>query len=126
MKISDNTKAYFDGLRDGTPIGLGYFAVAFSLGIVAQKAGLTATQGFVASFLNMASAGEYALFTSIISGATYVEVAIATLIINARYLLMSCSLSQNFHKTLHIFTDFLLDSALPTKFSAFQSHKKEC
>lgn len=108
MKISDNTKAYFDGLRDGTPIGLGYFAVAFSLGIVAQKAGLTATQGFVASFLNMASAGEYALFTSIISGATYVEVAIATLIINARYLLMSCSLSQKFSQDTPYFHRFFV------------------
>ncbi|MBP5584377.1 MAG: AzlC family ABC transporter permease, partial [Bacteroidales bacterium] len=108
MKISDNTKAYFDGLRDGTPIGLGYFAVAFSLGIVAQKAGLNATQGFIASFFNMASAGEYALFTSIMAGATYVEVAIATLIINARYLLMSCSLSQKFSQETPYFHRFLV------------------
>ena len=27
------------GLRDGIPIALGYFAVAFSLGIIAKKAG---------------------------------------------------------------------------------------
>ena len=26
--------AFFEGCRDGLPIGLGYFAVAFSLGIV--------------------------------------------------------------------------------------------
>ncbi len=29
-----------DGMRDGVPIGLGYFAVAFSLGIAARNAGL--------------------------------------------------------------------------------------
>lgn len=26
-----------EGLRDGTPIALGYFAVAFSLGIIARR-----------------------------------------------------------------------------------------
>ena len=35
------------GLRDGIPIALGYFAVAFSLGIIAKKAGLTAILGFM-------------------------------------------------------------------------------
>ena len=28
-----------EGIRDGIPIGIGYFAVAFSLGIVAKNAG---------------------------------------------------------------------------------------
>ena len=59
-----NGKVFLEGLRDGVPIGLGYFAVAFSLGIVARNAGLTPIQGFIASFFNLASAGEYALFTS--------------------------------------------------------------
>lgn len=90
------SKVFLQGMRDGIPIGLGYFAVAFSLGIVAQSAGLNAVQGFIASFFNVASAGEYALFTSIQAGVTYAEVAIITLVVNARYLLMSCALSQKF------------------------------
>lgn len=88
--------AFFDGIRDGTPIGLGYFAVSFSLGIVARNAGLNAIQGFFASFFCVASAGEYALFTSMQAAATFLEIAIITLVVNARYLLMSCSLSQKF------------------------------
>ena len=56
---------YFEGLRDGFPIGLGYFAVSFSLGIAARNAGLTVTQGLLSSLLCNASAGEYALFTLI-------------------------------------------------------------
>ena len=90
------SKVFLEGIRDGLPIGLGYFAVAFSLGIVARNAGLNATQGFIASFLNVASAGEYALFTSIQAGATYFEIALITLVVNARYMLMSCALSQKF------------------------------
>ena len=44
----------------------------------------------------MASRGEYALFSAIQDKATYIEVAIAILIVNARYFLMSCALSQHF------------------------------
>ena len=89
-------KPFFEGLRDGVPIGLGYFAVAFSLGIVARNAGLTPIQGFIASFFNLASAGEYALFTSMQAAASFLEIAIITLVVNARYLLMSCALAQRF------------------------------
>lgn len=108
MKNKKIRKAFFEGVRDGFPIGMGYFAVAFSLGIVAQSAGLNAVQGFFASLFNVASAGEYALFTSIREGATYVGVAIATFIINARYLLMSCSLSQKFSPSTSFLHRFLV------------------
>ncbi len=88
--------AFRDGMRDGVPIAAGYFAVAFSLGIAGRNAGLTALQGFVISVLNHASAGEYAGITLIAANATYFEMALTILITNARYLLMSCALSQKF------------------------------
>ena len=82
------------GLRDGLPIGVGYFAVAFSLGIVARQTGLTPLQGFVASLLNHASAGEYALYSLIAARAAFWEIALVIMITNMRYLLMSTALSQ--------------------------------
>ena len=88
--------AFTSGIRDGIPIALGYFAVAFSLGIVAKKAGLDPVQGFISSMLNHASAGEYAEFTVIMANDPYVEMAFVILITNIRYLLMSCALSQRF------------------------------
>lgn len=84
------------GVRDGVPIAMGYFAVAFSLGIAGRNAGLTPLQGFVISILNHASAGEYAGITAIAALAPYWELAVTILITNARYLLMSCALSQKF------------------------------
>ncbi|MBQ1252270.1 MAG: AzlC family ABC transporter permease [Firmicutes bacterium] len=90
----DNKVAFRNGLRDGIPIALGYFAVSFSLGIIAKQAGLDPLQGFIASALCLASAGEYVGFTLIAAAATFLEVAIATLVTNARYTLMSCALSQ--------------------------------
>ena len=44
-----HTPALVRGMRDGIPIGLGYLAVAFSLGIAARNAGLNAFQGFLVS-----------------------------------------------------------------------------
>ncbi|MBQ7687840.1 MAG: AzlC family ABC transporter permease [Clostridia bacterium] len=93
-KHSENTAFFLKGVKDGVPIALGYFAVSFSLGILARKAGLSPFQGFLASFLCNASAGEYAGFTLIGAGASYIEVALTTLIANARYFLMSCAESQ--------------------------------
>ena len=87
----------FKGLRDGFPIGLGYFAVAFSLGITARGAGLTPLQGWIASFLNPASAGEYALYSLIAANAMYWEIAAVIFVTNIRYLLMSAALSQKIH-----------------------------
>lgn len=101
-------KVFCDGMRDGFPIALGYFAVAFSLGIAARNAGLTPVQGFLASILNNASAGEYAAFTLIAAKATYWEVAVITLIANARYLLMSCALAQRFSPETPFFHRLLI------------------
>ena len=92
-------RIFCEGVRDGIPIGLGYFAVAFSLGFTAREAGLDAFQGFLASLLNNASAGEYAGFTVIRENAPYWQMAVMILIANARYLLMSCALSQKFSPT---------------------------
>ena len=36
-----NKRAFSKGMYDSIPIALAYFAVAFSLGIMARKAGLT-------------------------------------------------------------------------------------
>lgn len=92
--MESNQACFRRGIRDGIPIALGYFAVAFTLGIAAKNAGFTAVQAMVESLTNNASAGEYAVFSLVSAGAGYWEVAVMTLVANARYLLMSCALSQ--------------------------------
>ena len=75
-----NRRAFRDGARDGVPIALGYFAVSFSLGIVARNVGMTPIQGMITSALCNASAGEYAGFTMIAAGEnmTRVKNSVAT------------------------------------------------
>ncbi len=91
---SSNRSAFIKGMRDGIPICLGYLAVGFTLGIAARNAGLTAFQAGLASLLTNASAGQYAGFTVIAENGAYLQMALMILIANARYLLMSCALTQ--------------------------------
>lgn len=103
-----SSSVFSEGMKDGIPIGLGYLAVAFSLGIAAKRAGLTTFQGFLASILTNASAGEYAGFTVIAEKAAYFEMALFTFIANARYMLMSCALSQRMSPDLPFWHRFVV------------------
>lgn len=88
-------RGFLRGLRDGAPIALGYFAVSFGVGISAHSAHLSIFQGFLLSFLNNASSGEYGGITIIASDSGLLAMAVMMLVVNARYLLMSCALSQH-------------------------------
>ena len=94
MEQQNDKISFFKGMRDGVPIALGYFAVAFTLGITAGKAGMNALQSSLMSALMLASAGEFAAISMIGSGAGVMEMIVTTVVINMRYLLMSSALSQ--------------------------------
>lgn len=89
-----NKKAYIKGLETGIPIGLGYFAVSFALGIQAKKFGISAFQSALMSFGLHASAGQYIFITLFGAGTAVLIMVLMELVANSRYLLMSCSLSQ--------------------------------
>ena len=85
---------FLNGLKNGIPLAVGYFAVAFSLGITARSCGFNAFQGFLASMTSYASAGQYIGFTLYAAGSTLLQLVIMMLITNARYLLMGIALNQ--------------------------------
>ncbi len=95
-------QCFLKGMKAGIPISLGYFAVALTLGIAAVNAGLTPFQATLSSFLLNASAGEYIGFTMIATNAGYIETIIMEAVANARYLLMSCALSQKLESSATI------------------------
>ncbi len=112
------------GIRHGIPICLGYFAVSFALGIAAKQIGLNALQAGLMSIGMVASAGEFAALSLIGGGAGVIEMVATCIVVNMRYFLMSCSLSQKirpetpfFHRFImaHTVTDelFGLSSAFP-------------
>ncbi|MCF0134648.1 MAG: AzlC family ABC transporter permease [Blautia sp.] len=89
-----NGESFKKGLKDGIPIGLGYFAVSFAFGMMAAAGGLTVWQAGLISLTNLTSAGQFAGLEIIVAGGSYWEMALTQLIINLRYCLMSFSLGQ--------------------------------
>ncbi len=90
MKGSD----FAEGLKGGIPIALGYLSVSFAYGIMASNGGLDLLSTVLISMTNLTSAGQLAGTQLIFDAASYMEIAVTTLVINIRYMLMSLSLSQ--------------------------------
>ncbi|MCF0225055.1 MAG: AzlC family ABC transporter permease [Fibrobacter sp.] len=85
---------FYKGVKDGFPIGIGYFAVSFSFGIAASKV-LSWPFVTLISMTNLTSAGQFAGLQIMADAAgTLLEMIIATFFINLRYSLMAISLSQ--------------------------------
>ncbi len=96
----DNKRWFLKGMHDGIPISTGYFAVALTLGIAAGNAGLTALEATVMSLTMHASAGQFAAMELIASGAGYLEMVMTEIVVNLRYMLMSCALSQKIRRDI--------------------------
>lgn len=89
-----NSKVFKKGTKDGLPICFGYLAVSFAFGIQAGQINMSAYEAVLMSFTNLTSAGQFAALGIIAAGSGILEMAITQLILNLRYLLMSCALSQ--------------------------------
>lgn len=90
MRISE----FKAGVAGGIPIALGYLSVSFAYGISAAEGGIDPLSAVMISMTNLTSAGQVAGTQMIIAMASYLQIAITTLVINLRYMLMSMSLSQ--------------------------------
>lgn len=82
------------GCKKGMPIALGYFPVAFSFGVLVASSGLPLGLATLISLTNLTSSGQFAGISLMLTNASYLEMAFTLLMINARYFLMSLSLSQ--------------------------------
>lgn len=112
-----------DGVRDSVPIAVAYFAVAFSLGIAARTVGMTPMQGFLYSFLNFTSTGEYAGFQLIAEQASYAAVILMTLVVNARYILMGAALSQRIPEGTPFWHRFIYAQSITDEIFAVSIHR---
>lgn len=95
-------RSFLMGLRDGVPICIGYFSVAFAFGIFATGTGLSVLEAVMISLFNVTSAGQLAGVPIIAAGGSLIELAMTQLVINSRYALMSVSLSQKFGPSVRI------------------------
>lgn len=98
MGKSEKISAFKHGIIKGLPICFGYIPVAFTFGLMAVQSGMPVWLATFISLSNVTSAGQFAGLNIIVAGGAYVEIALTTLIINLRYMLMSFSLSQKIEK----------------------------
>ena len=108
VSVPSDLSWFMRGLRDGIPICMGYFAVSFALGITARGIGMNALQAGLMSMGMVASAGEFAAIVLISSQAGIIEMISTCIVVNLRYFLMSCSLSQKLSPDLPFYHRFLL------------------
>ena len=87
-------KSFSRGLKAGIPIGLGYFSVSISFGILAISGGFTWWQAVLISMTTVTSAGQFAGIGMMVLPGQYLAMLISQLTINVRYSMMAISLSQ--------------------------------
>ena len=101
FNVDKQSKTLFKkGFKLGVPIGIGYFSVSFAFGMMAISSGLSPALAVLISMSNVTSAGQFAGIQVITAGGSYIEMTLTMLMINARYFLMSLSLSQKVSKKL--------------------------
>ena len=92
------------GLKDGLPICLGYFPVAFAFGVAAVKTGLGLWLAWFMNTLLYTGSGQFAILNLIEGGEVILfTYALTIFVINCRYILLSLSLSQRLDPNMGIF-----------------------
>ena len=90
------------GLRAGIPIGLGYFAVALAVGLYWAQARFTPLASFAYSAFNLSSTGQFAGISIMAARGGFVELAVTTLLINVRYVLMGLSVAARLPQSVGV------------------------
>jgi len=95
MMIMQNKILNFrQGLRDALPIGLGYFSVSAAFGMICINSALPGWAAPLMSLTNFTGTGQFVGASMIAVHTVLAEILLTIAVINARYFLMSVSLSQ--------------------------------
>lgn len=116
---------FLDGVLSGLPIGLGYFPVSFTFGIMAVQGGMSPLLTILMSLTNLTSAGQFAGTKLIFSTASLITIAFATVVINLRYMLMSISISQKLDPNISFFKRLIFGFGITDEVFAIAIVRKE-
>ncbi len=103
---------WIQGMKDGIPICVGYFAVSLTFGIQCGIGGLSIFEAVMISITNLTSAGQFGGLNLIVARASYFEMLFTQLILNIRYVLMSTSLSQKIEKETSLFQRLIVSHGI--------------
>ena len=116
---------YKNGIKDGIPIALGYFAVSLAFGVTATSLGVPYYISILISISNLTSAGQLAGVAIVAVLGTVLEIILTQLVINARYFLMSLTLSQKLDNKFKMLDRFLCAFGITDEIFAVAVSKKE-
>lgn len=85
------------GLRAGLSIGIGYFPVALTFGLLAKTTGLSLIEATAMSIFVFAGAAQYISLSLITAGVDPFLIVINTFVVNIRHFLMTASLNEKLH-----------------------------
>lgn len=120
-----NRLTFYDGLKDGLPIALGYISVSFAFGILAVEKGLPLWSPILISLSNFTGTGQFVGVGLIASGTAILEIAFTIFIINIRYFLMSLSLSQKIPENINLWQRLVIAFGDTDEIFAVSMQKKE-
>ena len=89
-----NSLAFVDGIRAAIPVMVGYLPAGVTFGILARGVPVHILDVVGFSGIVFAGASQYMAINLLKTGAAYIEIIIATFLLNFRHFLMSASISQ--------------------------------
>ena len=94
MAIGRETSEFKKGLQAGITIGIGYFPIALTFGLLAKTSGLSIYETVLMSIIVFAGASQYISLSLIAYGTGVFEIILTTFIVNIRHFLMSTTLTE--------------------------------
>ncbi len=85
---------FFDGIKSGIPIFIGYLPIAIAFGLLAKNTGIPFAHTVGMSVFVFAGASQFMALELIALGTGAIEIVFSTFIVNLRHLLMSMSINE--------------------------------
>lgn len=102
MSNSVEKSSFATGLITSLPIALGYFPIAFSLGVAATRAGLSGPEAFGLSLIVYAGASQFLAIALIAGGAPLMVSAFTLVAMNVRHVLYGPALIKHMGRDVRL------------------------
>ncbi|MFJ7728056.1 AzlC family ABC transporter permease [Neobacillus sp. NPDC097160] len=94
IAIGSESSEFKKGIQAGISIGIGYFPIALTFGLLAKTSGLTIYETVLMSLIVFAGASQYISLSLIAYGTGIFEIVLTTFIVNIRHFLMCTTLNE--------------------------------
>ncbi len=124
-QLSTNISHFFEGIRCGIPIALGYIPVSIAFGILSKSINIPNYISILMSLMVYAGAGQFMAANLIFAGASTYEIVLAEFILNLRHFLYTANISQKLEKGLSKKWSALLSFGITDETFAVASLREE-